>query len=79
MKEIKDIKDILSNLLSEKQQKNASYSLRALARDMKISQSHLSRILNGEIRPTPLIAYKIGQYLELSSDQTLHLISQTIH
>lgn len=43
----------LKELLEEKKKANSRYSLRALARDLDIDQSNLSKILNGKRKPSP--------------------------
>lgn len=73
-----DLRILLANLLIERRNKNPSYSIRALARDLKVNQGQIVRILNGKLRPTPLIAYRVGTHLQLSSDQTIYLISHTV-
>lgn len=39
-------------LISEKKKQNHRYSLRALARDLDIDQSNLSKILKGKRKPS---------------------------
>lgn len=43
----KDFRKILADVLALRQSRNKSYSLRAFARDLKISPSHLSGIMSG--------------------------------
>jgi hypothetical protein len=69
----------LQILLQDKKSKNHSYSLRALARDLKINQAHLCRVMNKKLNPTPLIAYKLGTYQNFSSDKILKMIESTLN
>src|SRR4051812_37823281 len=58
----KIIKDLLAKELKNRQRKNASYSLRSFARDLKISPSMISRFISGERVPSP---ESLGQILNL--------------
>ena len=72
------LRDYLNDLLLQKKARNSAYSIRALARDLKVDQSHLTRVLKGKMRATPLIAFRTGMFLNLSSEETVRLISLTL-
>lgn len=76
--EITELTSILANILLEKKQKNSSYSLRALARDLKIAPGHLHRILHNQVTPSPMVAYRVGRLLNFNNDQIVHLIETII-
>lgn len=69
---------LLNTLLKQRQDKNPQYSLTALARDLGISQPQLSRILKGDRRLTPASALKLGQQLQLNSEELLELLVSSI-
>lgn len=70
--------DFIKLALAEKKAKNPSYSLSAMARDLNLSQPHLSKIMSGERRLTPERAYKIGKFLKLNEKQFFSLIISTL-
>lgn len=69
---------LIKQILNAKKKINPSYSLNAIARDLNISQPHLSRIMHGKSRMTPRQAYKIGKYLKLDNHALLKLIESTL-
>jgi uncharacterized protein (TIGR02147 family) len=63
------VQRIRSELL-ERKNKNPLYSLRAFARDLGLSPSHLSRMLSGERLLSPRQINKVADELKLSSQET---------
>lgn len=63
-------REILKSHLSERMENNARYSLRAFSRDLSISPSRLSEILNGKQGLSAKWAKKIANRLQLSSSET---------
>ena len=72
------VRNELSNLLLEQRLSNKSYSIRALARDLKIEQAHLTRILNGKKKATPYVAYQLSQFKNFEAEKSLELIAATL-
>lgn len=70
--------ELIQRILSEKKLKNPAYSLRALSRDLEISQTHLSHLLMGKRKLSPHHALKIGEYLQYDDMQLLSFIRTTI-
>lgn len=70
--------ELIKKILDEKKLKNSSYSLRALSRDIKISQTQLSHLLMGKRRLSPHHALKIGEYLNYNDQEMLEFIKLTI-
>ncbi len=66
---------ILQQTLFSKQQKNRRYSLRAFARDLKISPSFLSEVLNGKYGISKQLAGQIADRLGFSSEENQHFCS----
>lgn len=60
-----DYRSILNEILQERSAANASYSLRSYARDLKISPSTLSEVLNGKKGLSPKLASSIANNLKL--------------
>jgi plasmid maintenance system antidote protein VapI len=69
---------LLESLLEEKKTRVHSYSLRALARDLNVSQPLLTKILRGERKLSPRLALKIGRKLGLDKDKLYELLLSTI-
>jgi plasmid maintenance system antidote protein VapI len=69
---------IIQGILLDKKSKNSRYSLKALSRDLKISQPQLSKIIRGNRRLSPQLAYKIGLYLKLDKEKLLELLIPTL-
>jgi len=69
---------ILQQTLFSKQQKNKRYSLRAFARDLKISPSFLSEVLNGKYGISKQLANQIADRLGFNEDKRLHFCSLAI-
>lgn len=65
---------ILRRGLVSRERKNASYSLRAYARDLGINPGNLSAILQGKKGLSPQAAARIGRQLGLSESEQLELI-----
>ena len=72
-----NVETLLGDVLKEKQSHNPNYSLRALARDLRIEQSQLTRVLNGQQKASPIIAYKLSLLMNLDTEQTLDMIKAT--
>lgn len=66
---------ILQQLLCSKQQKNGRYSLRAFARDLKISPSFLSEVLNGKYGISRTLAKQIADRLHFDDSESSHFCS----
>ena len=66
---MKDPRQFLKDTLSERIASNASYSLRAFARDLSISPQQLSSVLNGQRGISARAAEKLATKLGLSSQQ----------
>lgn len=66
---------ILQQTLFTKQQKNKRYSLRAFARDLKISPSFLSEVLNGKYGISKQLAGQIADRLGFNSEENQHFCS----
>jgi uncharacterized protein (TIGR02147 family) len=64
-----DFRTILRNELELRAQNNPNYSLRAFARDLKISPSRLSEIFSGKQGLSPAAALKIAERLGYSEDE----------
>ncbi|MGZ3745393.1 MAG: TIGR02147 family protein [Pseudobdellovibrionaceae bacterium] len=60
-----DYRSILNEFLQERRAANASYSLRSYARDLKVSPSTLSEVLNGKKGLSPRLANIIAINLRL--------------
>lgn len=63
------IKDKIQSEFYKRKKLNNSYSLRALARDLEINHSLLSRIISSKIQMTPKIFERITGPLKLSPDE----------
>jgi len=70
--------DLLRDILVRKKTKNSSYSVSALARDLGISQSLLSRVMSGKRKLTLAQAQKIVLILNLSKSDERKLIEATL-
>lgn len=68
-------KTFLTAELERRLQANPRYSLRAFARDLKMSPGELSELINGKRRATPKAIAKIAQRLGLNHGETLQLLS----
>jgi uncharacterized protein (TIGR02147 family) len=67
---INDPRHLIKETLSERISLNPSYSLRAFARDLKISPQQLSNFLNGKRGISEKVAAHIAQRLGLSEEET---------
>lgn len=63
-------RDILKEKLSDRCRKNATYSLRAFARDLEISPQRLSHILNGKHGLSLRAALLIARKLNMNENET---------
>ncbi len=72
------IKERIQDELEKRKMANSSYSLRALARDLNINHSLLSRIIASKIQMTPKIFDRIAGPLKLTDDETI-LFKQEIN
>lgn len=86
MNELLNYKTFLKDRLNEKVQANPKYSLRAFARDLEVSPSVLSELLNGKHGLSEKVAKRIAQNLDLSTheiqifcDQVVALNSKSLH
>ena len=70
--------EILRDILNTRKQKNISYSISALARDVGVSQSLLSLILHGKRKLTTTQAQKISILLNLKKNEEKKLIESTL-
>ena len=66
---MKEASNILSEVLSERQASNSSYSLRAFARDIGLSPQQLSNVMNGHRGLSIPVAERIAKELNLDSHQ----------
>lgn len=71
--------DLLKKEFQLKKKQNSYYSMRALARDTEITQSELSRIMGSKRKLSPQLAYKVGQYLQLSQAEMCEFVLSTLH
>ena len=60
---------LLTNILEARKKKNTNYSLRAFARDLRISSGRLSNILNDKYLPGPSISNRIIESLNLNEKE----------
>ena len=65
-----DLKDIIQLRFSEISQRNPKFSLRAFAKKLKMSPSHLSRVLRGQKKVSYQLGLRLVQELDLSFDQS---------
>lgn len=69
-----DIRKYLRAALAERCLRNPAYSLRAFARHVGLSPSHLSRVLNGRKSLSREAALKIALELDLSEEQITQFV-----
>ena len=72
-----ELATLLQNNFKRKQMQNPSYSMRALARDVGVTQPILSLYFRGKRRLTPSMAFAIGKYLKLDDKELLNVIVST--
>lgn len=65
-------RDILNQELKAKQERNRCFSLRAFARQLKMSPSHLSSILSGKTGLSPNKAVEICSLLNYTTIESNH-------
>ncbi len=70
--------EILNQELAEKKSRNPRYSVRAFSRDLGISQSHLTRILNGQRKLSSEQACRIALTLGMAPNLMIELITSTV-
>jgi uncharacterized protein (TIGR02147 family) len=68
----------LKDIYLERKRKNPRYSLSALARDLGLSVSFVSRLVHGQRPLTPALAAQLGPILKLSPKTTQSLIESTV-
>ena len=76
--QLHSLSDILRHVLIERIHRNPSYSLRALGRDLKVSHTYLSLILNGKKSLPPRRAFQFAQALELNPALIQSLVNMTV-
>ena len=64
-----DLSFLLHNVLKERRERNQNYSIRAFARDLKISSGRLSDILNQKYIPGASISSRIVEALSLNEEE----------
>lgn len=69
---------ILKDLFEEKRARNSKYSLRAFSRDLDISVSHLSAIMNGNAKISTVNACKIAVKFEFPKEKFVDFITSTL-
>jgi hypothetical protein len=73
-----DFRTFLIQIYERLKAQNPAYSRRAFARDLKVDVAHLHRVMKGEMRPSPLIAFSLGKFLKLKCEDSLMLIEVTV-
>ena len=63
-----DLSLLLNNILKERRERNQNYSIRAFARDLKISSGRMSDILNQKYIPGNSISSRIVKALSLNEE-----------
>lgn len=69
-----DYRQFLKEVLLQKCAKNSRYSMRAFAKQIGISASHLSRVINGQKDISAHSALKIGLELKLNDQELEHFL-----
>lgn len=64
--------------LRERRRKNPKYSLRAFAKALQISPSHLSHILSGKRVVKASVAIRLAKVLDLTSTETIGLLQEEL-
>lgn len=78
MNELLNYRTYLRDTLNDKIQSNPKYSLRAFARDLKVSPSVLSELINGKHSLSEKVAIRIATQLELSPSEKQLFCDQVI-
>jgi uncharacterized protein (TIGR02147 family) len=65
-----DFRQLLRNELESRQERNGGYSLRAYARDLDLSPSRLSEVMNGKQRLSLKSAEKVSNLIGLSDQES---------
>lgn len=73
--EFTDYRDFLKETFREKSARNRTFSLRAFARMVGVSSSHLSRTLNGKKRLSLTSAHKISTALNHNQEELNHFLN----
>ena len=71
------IQSILIKELTERKQRNPLFSLRAFARQLKISPAQLSLLINGKKKLTPKLAELLIEKLNLHPSEALELLDDS--
>lgn len=69
------VPSLLLKVLNEKKKKNSQYSLRSLAKSVKISPAQLSSIINKRKKLSPTLAIQLIQKLNLTEQESIELLS----
>lgn len=70
---------LLKELFEEKKSRNSKYSLRAFSRDIDISVSHLSAMMNGNAKISTVNACKIAIKFDFPKEKFIDFITSTLH
>ena len=70
--------DFVSGALAQKRQRNPSYSLRAMARDLGVSHTYLSLVKNGRKQISAHQAQWMGEALKLDETTLAHFVKSTL-
>ena len=68
----------LRSLLIQRQKNNPNYSISSFARDLGVSQPQLSRIFNGERKPTVRFAVQVGTLYSLPKNTIDRWVGQVV-
>ncbi|MEQ1876373.1 MAG: DUF4423 domain-containing protein [Bdellovibrionia bacterium] len=71
-----DFRTVLRKTLEERRSRNSSYSLRAFSRDLGVSPTALSQILNEKRKFSAAAALKVAANLRMNDDETRNFIEQ---
>lgn len=71
------IQNLLVRELTERKSKNPLFSLRAFARQLKISPAQLSLLMNGKKKLSPKVAELVADHLNLNSSETIELLEDS--
>lgn len=72
------IQSLLVRELAERKQKNPLFSLRAFARQLRISPAQLSLLINGKKKLTPKVAEHLIDRLNLNSSEALDILDDSL-
>jgi len=74
-----DLKEVLEKELTEKQARNPLYSIRALARDIDVPYTSISRLLKSNVELNLKHKYKVGMFLKIPKADLLDFIFAEVH